>query len=151
MASAIQRTTSAEQKIAKKALSDIDKLVDAFLEREKSVTIEVGDDEHTHIEVPPSIFAVLKDVLTNMAAGRAFSVVTTDTEISTQVAAEMLNVSRPYIVKLLEAGKIPYTKVGSHRRVKIEDVLMYKANLKKTADDALQNLSDQAQELDLGY
>jgi len=66
-------------------------------------------------------------------------------------AADLLNVSRPHLVKLLEEGEIPVHKVETHRRVYREDVLEYKARQREEAEEAMQNLTDQAQELGLGY
>jgi len=62
-----------------------------------------------------------------------------------------LNVSRPYLVRLLEEGKIPFHKVGTHRRIRFEDVVQYKEQRQKISQDALQRLADQAQELNMGY
>jgi excisionase family DNA binding protein len=66
-------------------------------------------------------------------------------------AAELLNVSRAHLVTLLEEGEIPFHKVGTHRWVCREDVLDYKTHQREEAEEAMQNLTDQAQELDLGY
>ena len=66
-------------------------------------------------------------------------------------AAELLNVSLPHLVTLLEEGEIPFHKVGTHRRVYREDALEYKARQREEAEAAMQNLTDQAQELGLGY
>lgn len=62
-----------------------------------------------------------------------------------------LNVSRPYFVKLLESGVIPHHKVGAHRRVKFEDVKLYKEQRTQRSQKALQELAEQAQDLDMGY
>lgn len=71
--------------------------------------------------------------------------------ISIQQAADILNVSRPHVVKLLEEGIIPFKKVGSHRRMLLEDVLVYANHQKETRKENLQFLTQQAQELNLGY
>jgi excisionase family DNA binding protein len=71
--------------------------------------------------------------------------------ISLAAAAELLNVSRPHLVKLVQEGEIPFRMVGTHRRVYREDVLEYKARRREEAEEAMQNLTDQAQELGLGY
>ena len=72
-------------------------------------------------------------------------------ELTTQEAADLLNVSRPFFVKLLEQGAISYRKVGAHRRVRRADVLAYKTTMYHEAEAALQELTDQAQDLGLGY
>ena len=72
-------------------------------------------------------------------------------ELTTQEAADILNVSRPHLVQQLEAGAIPYHKVGTHRRIKMSDLMVYRKKSREQSRDTLQQLADQAQELGLGY
>lgn len=72
-------------------------------------------------------------------------------DLNIQQAADILQVSRPYLVKLLDSGKIPFRKVGNHRSVLLEDVVKYMQIVQLEREKALQALSDQAQELDMGY
>lgn len=131
----------------------------ALLEQVDDLASLVGTDaEETVLRVkdrevvlPPSVARALIDVLTDMAEGRPVSVASSNEELTTQEAAELLNVSRPHLVKLLEEDEIPFHKVGTHRRVYREDVLDYKARQREEAEEAMQNLTDQAQELGLGY
>ncbi|MEZ5022116.1 MAG: excisionase family DNA-binding protein [Chitinophagales bacterium] len=74
-----------------------------------------------------------------------------ETELSTQQAADMLNISRPYLVKKLEAGEIPFTKVGKHRRVLLENIIAFKEQAKNNTEKSLRALADQAQEYNMGY
>lgn len=100
-------------------------------------------------ELPARVTEVLEDLLGSLAAGKAVQVVTLDPEISTQQAADLLNVSRPYLVKLVEQGALPHRKVGPRRRLYLEDVLAYKARLDAQRQQALQALADDLQELGL--
>ena len=86
-----------------------------------------------------------------MAKRKIISPIPSDAEVSTQQVADMLNVSRPHIVKLPEQGVIPFKKVGSHRRILLEDLLKYDQQLKEQREKNLQFLANQAQELNLGY
>lgn len=78
------------------------------------------------MELPESVFKALCQVVYYMLQGRAVSIIPVNKEITTQEAADFLNVSRPYLVRLLEQGEIPFVKVGTHRRVRFSDVLEYK-------------------------
>ncbi|MEO0876857.1 MAG: helix-turn-helix domain-containing protein, partial [Bacteroidota bacterium] len=82
------------------------------------------------IKIPRSALQLLADILKEMGKGRIVSVVPIATEMTTQAAAELLGCSRPHLVKLLEAGEIPFTKIGKHRRVMFEDVVAYKEKTK---------------------
>ncbi|MGJ5630179.1 helix-turn-helix domain-containing protein [Nostoc sp. CALU 1950] len=78
------------------------------------------------ITIPEPIYQVLLQVVHAMASGKAISIIPQQQELTTQQAAEYLNVSRPYLIKLLEQGDINYIKVGSHRRVRFDDLMKYK-------------------------
>lgn len=100
------------------------------------------------VAVPPAVFRALKLVARGMAAGVALSVVRHGKEITTQEAADMLYVSRPHLVKLLDEGTIPHRRVGTHRRVRIEDVLTYatdRAERRREELDELTRLSEEAE------
>jgi excisionase family DNA binding protein len=87
----------------------------------------------------------------HMAQGKAISIIPSSAEITTQQAAEMLNMSRPHVVKLLEEGELPFHKVGTHRRIKLKDLEKYRSKMEKEREEALTELARQAQELDMGY
>lgn len=78
------------------------------------------------ILLPESVYNALRQVIHAMASGQAIIIVPHDREMTTQEAADFLNVSRPYLIKLLEQEEIPYIKVGSHRRVRSQDIMAYK-------------------------
>ncbi|WP_436418397.1 helix-turn-helix domain-containing protein [Petrimonas sulfuriphila] len=83
------------------------------------------------IILPVKALNLLGEILKAMSQGKPISIVPLATEVTTQKAAEILGCSRPYLVKLLEEGKIEYTKVGKHRRIKYEDVIDYKKKMKE--------------------
>lgn len=107
-----------------------------------------GNDE---ITVPVSAIPLLADILEQMAQGNAVSLVPIGHTLTTQQAADLLNVSRPYLVKLLEAGKIGFTKVGRHRRIQYENLLAYMEKSDQISRQSVDELSRQAQELGMGY
>jgi excisionase family DNA binding protein len=103
------------------------------------------------IPLPPSVVELLQYILNETAQGNPVTLLSLESELTTQQAADILNVSRPYFVKLLNEKKLPYRKVGSHRRVLLKDVLVYKQNMNQASDRALQALVDEAQDLEMGY
>ena len=108
----------------------------------------IGDDEKTHtIELPTSAMTLLMDILGELASGNAVQIVPVQAELTTQEAANILNVSRPHLVKLLEEGQLPFHKTGRHRRVLFADLMNYKNKREHESLDAMQALADQAQDL----
>ncbi len=103
------------------------------------------------VTIPATALNLLVEILTQIGNGNAVSVITTKKELSTQEAADILQVSRPYLVELLESGEIPYRKVGTRRRVLTEDVINYKNHIDAARMQTLAELSAQAQELNMGY
>jgi excisionase family DNA binding protein len=103
------------------------------------------------LKLPPKVLRLFADMLGSLAQGNAVAIMPKELYISTQEAAMFLNVSRPYLIRMLDEGKIPYHKVGTHRRIKFEDVVAYRDKRQKASHAALQELADQAQELDMGY
>ena len=103
------------------------------------------------LRLPPKVLRLFADMLGAMSQGQPVAILPRAMEVTTQEAAMMLNVSRPYLIKLLTENKIPYHKLGKHRRIRLEDVLHYKATRREASLAALQELADQAQELDLDY
>lgn len=103
------------------------------------------------VELPPSAVKLVFSILSEMAEGHSLTLIPSHAHLTTQEAADMLNVSRPYFVKLLEEGKIPFDKIGTRRRVLASDVMSFIKKSSIEREKALQELVDQAQSLDMGY
>ena len=110
-----------------------------------------GEASEVTFRLPPEALELLGEVLGQMAAGHAVAIVPVHPELTSHEAAEMLNVSRPYLIGLLDAGKIPYRKVGTHRRIRFMDLMTYKQQDDARRDEVLAELTQQAEDLDLGY
>lgn len=116
-----------------------------------SLKVTQDDGETDDLILPGFAINLLLDVLTEMSKGNAVTVMPIHAELSTQEAANLLNVSRPFLVGLLEQGAIPFRKVGAHRRVMAKDVMAYKQKTDQERLSKLSELTAQAQELDMGY
>jgi excisionase family DNA binding protein len=114
------------------------------------VQIHTGTEKNDVI-LPRSVVRVLIRLLNEMAQGNAVTLTPIKAELTTQQAADVLNVSRPHLVKLLDEGTIPSRKVGSHRRVQPEDLLAYKRDFHARRQESLKELVALGQDLDLGY
>jgi len=101
------------------------------------------------IALPESVFYILRQVVQYMMRGKAITVVPINKELTTQEAADILNVSRPYLVKLLEEGKIPYGTVGSHRRIRFSDLMEYKRRRDAERSQRLTELTQMSEDLGL--
>ena len=125
------------------------RLLSACLQtRADSQQIELFDDAGVS---HPVHLPLLVDVLTEIGKGNAVSVIPIHAELTTQEAADVLNVSRPFLVQLLERGEIPFHRTGTHRRVRYADVMAYKSQIDAERQQALDALAEQAQALGMGY
>jgi len=117
----------------------------------QSIQVIDATGEHKTVCIPTTAFNLLINILSETAQGNAVSIIPIHAELTTQEAADMLNVSRPYFVKLLDSGALAFTKVGTHRRVRYQDLMAYKANIDAERLQALEELTAQAQALNMGY
>jgi excisionase family DNA binding protein len=110
---------------------------------------DANGDTDQSLPLPASATKLLLDVLTHIANGNAVIVLPVHREISTQQAADLLNVSRPHLIHMLERGQLPYRQVGTRRKVQLKDVLDFKARLAEERRRVLDELAAQAEELGL--
>ncbi len=122
------------------------------LGRKTSIRIQVLDDgeEAETVSVPASALRLFLHLLTEMAQGNAVTLIPTHAELTTQQAADLLNVSRPYVVKLLDEGRIPSRTVGKYRRVRFDDLMAFKRKDDDARAKVLDQLTTDAQELGMG-
>lgn len=110
-----------------------------------------SNGEKDDLILPGHTLQLLLDVLSEISKGNAISLIPHHQEVSTQEAANLLNVSRPFLVKLLEQNDIPFRKVGAHRRVLLRDVLAYKERIDQQRSQALDDLAALSQQEGMGY
>ncbi len=134
---------SAEEAILARAASR------ALEEHRDDPSLRLLVDKGTALELPQSATDLLLEILKLMAAGNAVSLIPVEAEVTTQQAADLLNVSRPYLVGLIDNGTLPARMVGIQRRLPLADVLTYKADTKAKRRAALAELSALDQELGL--
>src|SRR5262245_19469246 len=127
--------------------------LDSYLGSNRRLALQVVADDRPGevLAVPRAALKLLSHILAEMAQGHAVTLIPIHAELTTQEAADILNVSRPYVVRLLEEGHIPHHKVGTHRRVLLRDLMAYKERRRTERSQALDALTAQAQELHMGY
>jgi excisionase family DNA binding protein len=138
--------TKADRALAKKTSERLS----AYLGQADKVRVELKVGKtNEELVLPRSVVRVLVRLLNEMGQGNAVTLTPVRAELTTQQAADLLNVSRPHLVKLLDEGIIPSRKVGAHRRVQTEDLLTYKREFLAKRHAALDELQALSQELDL--
>lgn len=114
------------------------------------LNVTITESGHV-VRLPATAVRFLVYLLGQMAAGNAVTLIPIHAELTTQEAADLLNVSRPFLVAEIEAGRIPCRRVGTHRRVLFADLMGYKKRIDAEREKVLDQLAKEAQDLDLGY
>jgi len=139
--------TAHDAELARDSSRELGKLLKGNVDTH--VRFTAVDEETVDATLPPSALRLLMRILTEMSRGNAITLVPHHAELTTQQAADVLNVSRPFLVGLLEEGKIPHRKVGTHRRVLFEDVMAYKRRIDAERHKTLDELAELSQDLGL--
>jgi len=142
----LERPSKKEQIAARESYSALVNTVEELQSEYPEIEIEETSEK---VKIPLRALKLLVEILKATSQGKPISVVPIATEMTTQAAAELLGCSRPHLVKLLESGKIPFTKVGRHRRVKYEDVVGFKKAQKAAQEQFLINIMKSDEELGL--
>lgn len=108
----------------------------------------VGPDG-SYLDIPDELYGVLRDVVTALSEGLAISIAPHNTMLTTQEAADLLNISRPTLVRLLTDGEIPHTMRGRHRRVMLRDILDYRDRTRRERRQTLDEMAADAEEANL--
>ncbi|MEM6265646.1 MAG: helix-turn-helix domain-containing protein [Bacteroidota bacterium] len=130
----INRPSKEEQRVALESFNALSEVLGQL--RTDSPEIEIEETKEK-IRVPLSALKLLLEILEATGKGKPISIVPIAMEMTTQAAADLLGCSRPHLVKLLEKGEIPFTKIGKHRRIKFEDIVAYKKHLKAQQKELL--------------
>jgi len=143
--------TAADATLAQQSRRQLAPMLSSKSKQPLRVRIESANKKEESVAIPASAFRLLGQILAEMGQGHAVSLLPIHAELTTQQAAELLNVSRPFLVEQLEKRIIPYRKVGTHRRVALKDLLAYKQTMDQHRLEALDELSAIDQKLGLGY
>ncbi len=141
---------STPQTLTEKEIAKVSsKFLASYSPRKKTCELKLNENET--ITLPTSVLPQLTEILSQLAQGNNVKILPIKQELTTTEAAEILNVSRPYVVELLESGKIPFRKVGVRRRILSQDLMAYKQHIDANRRSVLAELTAQAQELNMGY
>ena len=158
--SQLQRPTERESKQAQEAVQGLrSTLAKIAAQKAKGpqsedpfrLVLKEADGEEREFQIPLSVLALFHRILAETAAGNAVFIYPVHAELSTQEAADLLGVSRPFLIGLVDRGEIPCRKVGKHRRILFEHLMNYKRTIDEDRSRVLDELAAQAQELDMGY
>ncbi len=143
--------TEADARLAQESSRQLAKFLGGRGKQCLRVRIQAEDQPEETIAIPLPAIRLLADILSEMARGNTVTLIPIHAELTTQQAADLLNVSRPFLIELLEEGAIPFRKVGTHRRILFKDLMAYKQDKLRDSLKALDELAAQAQELGMGY
>ncbi len=139
----ITKPSKKEQQLAMESYSALAEVLEKLQKEDPEIEIE---ETKKKIKVPLNALKLLAEILKVTSQGKPISIIPIATEMTTQAAADLLGCSRPHLVKLLEEGKIDFTKIGKHRRVKFEDVMEYKKSRKIEQQELLIKIMNADQE-----
>jgi excisionase family DNA binding protein len=142
--------TEADAQVARESVQQLGRILETGGAETRFRFQPEGNAEQM-VTLPVTAVRLLKDILDKMALGQGVTVVSLPDELSSQQAADLLNVTRPYLIGLLDEGKIPSRLEGNHRRIRLGDLLAYKRQDDAKRLEALGELVAQAQELGMGY
>ena len=146
------RLTEADIRLARESVPVLTRLLGSKDQHaDLRLQIQEGDRPGEAVTIPVAALRLSKDILEEMAKGNGVTLLPLHSELSTQQAADLLNVSRPYFIGLLESGKIPFRLVGNHRRVRLDDLMAYKRQDDQERLRVLGELVAQAEEMNMGY
>lgn len=123
------------------------------LDRSKavSITLTSDGDEQPSVAVPPAALKLIGQLLGALSEGRPVVLMPGKQELTTVEAANYLNVSRPFVIKEIEAGRLPHRMVGRHRRIAFEDLVAYERKMREKQRAALERMAENERELGLDY
>lgn len=139
--------SSEEVDLARASAAALTKLLQDLPDKHRA-KIKMGNED---LIVPRQAVELLRDILAGMSAGKVVNIVPMATELTTQQAADFLNVSRPYLIGLLAQGDISHTLVGTHRRIRFDDLLAYREKMVNKSKAAMDELMQLSQEMGIGY
>ncbi len=142
----VRRPSKKEQEAARQSYQALATTLEKVHSENPEIEIEETEQK---LKIPLKALRLLQEILKATGQGKPISVVPIATELTTQAAAEFLSCSRPHLVKLLESGRIPFTKVGKHRRVRFEDLVEYRAKQKAEQEKRLIEMMRGDEELGL--
>lgn len=119
--------------------------------RAASITLTSDTGEQPVVELPPQALRFIAQLLGALSEGRPVMVMPAKQELSTVEAANFLNVSRPFVIKEIEEGRLPHRMVGTHRRIEIADLMEYAKKMRERQKAALDRMAENARELGLDY